>query len=152
MGALPLNGQIVGKVDRRKITTANTTVLRRLAIETFGFDPLTALMEPTAHFLAKAREAKALSLKPNLHPDARIRAAELADEHYREVSECAAKAAPYCHPKLAIAKITGDDGGPPLRIESLTRAQLGVLLERLKQGHGLDDSGETDPADGDEEE
>jgi hypothetical protein len=148
MGALPLNGQIVGKVDRRKITTANTTVLRRLAIQTYGFDPLTALMESTAYFLQEARYHRDLSKKEDLHPEAKIRAKEVAREMFKDVSECAARAAPFCHPRLAIARITGDDGGPPLRIESLTRAQLGVLLERLKQGHGIDpdedggDSGE----------
>jgi hypothetical protein len=142
MSAAPLNGELTTDLPRprgRPVGSQNKSTIAKLAIERWGFAPLEAMMESTAHFLEKARNAKELAQKPNLDPEMKIRANALADESYLQVSECASKAAVYCHPKLAIVKLPGEDGGPPFRVESLNREQLATLIARIRAGHHLPD-------------
>jgi hypothetical protein len=95
-------------------------------------------MEAINHHLVRARSSVELAGKPNLHVEAKVRAEQQADYHYAKVADFSGSAAPFVHPRLAYAKIGGDDGGPPIRVESLTRPQLATLIARIRAGHHLD--------------
>jgi hypothetical protein len=137
-----LNGEVITKLPPgpgRPPGSPNKATLAKLTLQAFGFTPLEALMESTSHFLQKARATKELAAKPNLDPEMKVRASELADQSYLQVSKCAAMAAGYYHARLAIVKLPNDDGSaPPLRVESLSRVQLATLLARIRAGHHLD--------------
>lgn len=62
-----------------------------------GVDPIRVMFNAMAHFLERAKAAKANAAK---------------DELILQAVEVAKMAAPYCHPKLGQLEVSGPDGGP----------------------------------------
>lgn len=114
-GARRGRGRPLGSKNRRKVS-------RDAAIESAGITPRDFLIAGLAFHYKQVRTEQRKGAKADAH--------KIADA-FAAGREFAKDAAPYCHAKLASIEHSGREGGPPIKVESLTDAQLDILIERI---------------------
>jgi hypothetical protein len=112
---------------RKRGTPNKATQYRQKKIEESGVTPLDVMLESMRFHYGRYQNAVAnFGDGPG---DNTAAVNELA-----RAREAAKDAAPYSHPKLANVEHSGKVGGAPIKIESLTDAQLEILIERITAG------------------